>query len=104
MAALGKGFKGCCCNSDYRLRFCNVGEIFSSFTMVGVATVITACGFVTHLPIIQDSRFYSCNSDYRLRFCNAATSILTMKIVPVATVITACGFVTFSGLSYAPLS
>ena len=23
-AAPGKGFQGCCCNSDYRLRFCNL--------------------------------------------------------------------------------
>ena len=44
-----------------------------------VATVITACGFVTSdfsfFSIMANSSL-SCNSDYRLRFCNSSYSSL----------------------------
>ena len=37
-----------CCNSDYRLRFCNsLSNIGIIMEYCSVATVITACGFVT---------------------------------------------------------
>ena len=48
--------------------------IFSDRTVIGyiVATVITACGFVTDLNDDREMRKYiRCNSDYRLRFCNS---------------------------------
>ena len=36
------------CNSDYRLRFCNIVSSAGMASAVStVATVITACGFVT---------------------------------------------------------
>ena len=96
-AAPGKGFKGCCCNSDYRLRFCNQlrpqrlphgSPVATAITACGfvtavgmfegcdsliVATAITACGFVTYINFLEQKFFFSCNSDYRLRFCNGLT-------------------------------
>ena len=62
-----------CCNSDYRLRFCNPKGSDGRLKFTNeVATAITACGFVTFIELltINPKIFRRCNSDYRLRFCN----------------------------------
>ena len=85
-----------CCNSDYRLRFCNFrfNNTIQSIRDI-VATVITACGFVTVYKTENREAVISCNSDYRLRFCNTKGSDMKkIAAITVATVITACGFVT----------
>ena len=69
------------CNSDYRLRFCNLPGLF-------------VCCF-----------YFGCNSDYRLRFCNTVTKLSQERnAMLVATAITACGFVTHYCFFYYLLS
>ena len=80
------------CNSDYRLRFCN-------FLQLHHGVYLKCCNSDYRLRFCNSCFFSnakfaaSCNSDYRLRFCNYSPPF-TRFWYRVATAITACGFVT----------
>ena len=70
-------FKGCCCNSDYCVRYCDPSLNPSSICLPDVATVITACGIVTQ-SIDNDRTIIGCNSDYCVRYCDTVDLVFVV--------------------------
>ena len=65
-------FRESCVNVDLVCQSTPKEPLWTRVSRGAVATVITACGFVTFAVARANGKSMTegCNSDYRLRFCN----------------------------------